>query len=201
MREGYFNKAHTEAKRECMDYIWYMWCGEDSPLFGKKKMTTFERYFIDDKTTHKEEKNPYYTLRNEESVCEHVLEAFGLDPKSSHIVNGHVPVKVVKGESPIKANGRLFVIDGGFSKAYQKETGIAGYTLIYNSHGMVLVSHEPFVSTDRAIGGGKGYPFLYGCAPVYTGQNPCEGYGYREKATGKYCRAGKTALRISERYH
>ena len=151
MREGYFNKAHTEAKRECMDYIWYMWCGEDSPLFGKKKMTTFERYFIDDKTTHKEEKNPYYTLRNEESVCEHVLEAFGLDPKSSHIVNGHVPVKVVKGESPIKANGRLFVIDGGFSKAYQKETGIAGYTLIYNSHGMVLVSHEPFVSTDRAI--------------------------------------------------
>ena len=151
MREGYFNKAHTEAKRECMDYIWYMWCGEDSPLFGKKKMTTFERYFIDDKTTHKEEKNPYYTLRNEESVCEHVLEAFGLDPKSSHIVNGHVPVKVVKGESPIKANGRLFVIDGGFSKAYQKETGIAGYMLIYNSHGMVLVSHEPFVSTDRAI--------------------------------------------------
>ena len=134
-----------------MDYIWYMWCGEDSPLFGKKKMTTFERYFIDDKTTHKEEKNPYYTLRNEESVCEHVLEAFGLDPKCSHIVNGHVPVKVVKGESPIKANGRLFVIDGGFSKAYQKETGIAGYTLIYNSHGMVLVSHEPFVSTDRAI--------------------------------------------------
>ena len=120
MREGYFNKAHTEAKRECMDYIWYMWCGEDSPLFGKKKMTTFERYFIE-------------------------------DPETSHIVNGHVPVKVVKGESPIKANGKLFVIDGGFSKAYQKETGIAGYTLIYNSHGIVLVSHEPFVSTDIAI--------------------------------------------------
>ena len=151
MREGYFNKAHTEAKRECMDYIWYMWCGEDSPLFGKKKMTTFERYFIDDKTTHKEEKNPYYTLRNEESVCEHVLEAFGLDPKSSHIVNGHVPVKVVKGESPIKANGRLFVIDGGFSKAYQKETGIAGYTLIYNSYGLILAAHDPFESTEAAI--------------------------------------------------
>lgn len=151
MREGYFNKPHTDAKRECMDVIWYMWCGEDSPLFGKKKMTTFERYFIDDKTTHKEVSNPYYSLRNEEATCKRVLEAFGLDPNVSHIVNGHVPVKVVKGESPIKANGRLFVIDGGFAKAYQKETGIAGYTLIYNSHGMVLVSHEPFVSTEIAI--------------------------------------------------
>lgn len=151
MREGYFNKAHTEAKRECMDHIWYMWCGEDSPMFGKKKMTTFERYFIDDKATHKEEKNPYYILRNEEKVCKGVLEAFGLDPETSHIINGHVPVKVVKGESPIKANGKLFVIDGGFSRAYQKETGIAGYTLIYNSHGMVLVCHEPFVSTEVAI--------------------------------------------------
>ena len=106
---------------------------------------------IEDKDTHKEEKNPYYTLRNEEAVCKNVLAAFGLDPETSHIVNGHVPVKVVKGESPIKANGKLFVIDGGFSKAYQKETGIAGYTLIYNSHGIVLVSHEPFVSTDIAI--------------------------------------------------
>ena len=151
MREGYFNKAHTEAKRECMDYIWYMWCGEDSPLFGKKKMTTFERYFVDDKVAQKEEKNPYYSLRNDENICKYVLEAFGLDPEASHIVNGHVPVKVVKGESPIKANGKLFVIDGGFSKAYQKETGIAGYTLIYNSHGIVLVSHEPFVSTDIAV--------------------------------------------------
>jgi len=151
MREGYFNKAHTEAKRECMDYIWYMWCGEDSPLFGKKKMTTFERYFVDDKVAQKEEKNPYYSLRNDENICKYVLEAFGLDPEISHIVNGHVPVKVVKGESPIKANGKLFVIDGGFSKAYQKETGIAGYTLIYNSHGIVLVSHEPFVSTDIAV--------------------------------------------------
>ncbi len=151
MREGYFNKPHTAAKRECMDVIWYMWCGEDSPLFGKKKMTTFERYFIDDKATHKEVSNPYYSLRNEEETCKRVLSAFGLDPEASHIVNGHVPVKVSKGESPIKANGRLFVIDGGFAKAYQKVTGIAGYTLIYNSHGMVLVSHEPFVSTDVAI--------------------------------------------------
>ena len=151
VREGYFNKPHTEAKRECMDLIWYLWCGEDSPLFGKKKMTTFERYFIDDKETHKEITNPYYSLRNEEETCCKVLEDFGLEPKVSHIINGHVPVKVSKGESPIKANGKLFVIDGGFAKAYQKVTGIAGYTLIYNSHGMVLVSHEPFVSTEVAI--------------------------------------------------
>lgn len=151
IRQGYFNKAHSEEKRKCMDITWYMWCGEESPLFGKKKMTTFERYFIDDKETHKEVKNPYYELRNEESVCNNVLEAFGLDPRTSHIINGHVPVKVKKGESPIKANGKLFVIDGGFSKAYQSETGIAGYTLIYNSHGLVLVSHEPFESAEQAI--------------------------------------------------
>ena len=150
-REGYFNKPHSESKRECMDILWYLWCGEESPVFGKKKMTTFERYFIDDKASHKEVSNPYYSLRNEESACKTILSAFGLNPDSSHIINGHVPVKVSKGESPIKANGRLFVIDGGFSKAYQKVTGIAGYTLIYNSHGMVLVSHEPFVSTDVAI--------------------------------------------------
>ncbi len=150
-REGYFNKPHSAAKRECMDIMWYLWCGEDSPLFGKKKMTTFERYFIDDKEAHKEVSNPYYSLRNEEATCRYVLEAFGLDPDASHIINGHVPVKVSKGESPIRANGKLFVIDGGFAKAYQKVTGIAGYTLIYNSHGMVLVSHEPFVSTEIAI--------------------------------------------------
>ena len=151
IREGYFNKAHTEAKREGMDLTWYLWCGEDSPLFGKKKMTTFERYFIDDKAAHLEAKNPYYNLRNDESVCETILSDFGLVPKDSHIINGHVPVKVKKGESPIKANGRLIVIDGGFAKAYQKETGIAGYTLIYNSHGLLLVSHEPFESTENAI--------------------------------------------------
>lgn len=151
VREGYFNQPHSEGKRQCMDIIWYLWCGEDSPLFGKKKMTTFERYFIDDETTHKEISNPYYTLRNEEKYCQDVLKDFELEPESSHIINGHVPVKVAKGESPIKANGRLFVIDGGFAKAYQKVTGIAGYTLIYNSHGLVLVSHEPFVSTEAAI--------------------------------------------------
>jgi len=151
VREGYFNTPHTYRKRMCMDFIWYLWCGENSPLFGKKKMATFERYFLDDKETHKEERCPYYKFRDKEEICRIVLENFGLDPETSHIINGHVPVKVVKGENPIKANGKLFVIDGGFAKAYQKETGIAGYTLIYNSHGLVLVSHEPFESREKAI--------------------------------------------------
>lgn len=152
-REAYFNVPHSDSKRECMDIVWYLWCGEDSPLFGKKRMTSFERYFIEDKSTHVEVKNPYYSLRNEEKICRDILASFDLDPDTSVIVNGHVPVKVSKGESPMKANGKLFVIDGGFAKAYQKVTGIAGYTLIYNSHGMVLVSHEPFVSIDEVIDG------------------------------------------------
>lgn len=151
VREGYFNKAHSDTKRECMDIIWYLWCGEDSPVFGKKKMTTFERYFIDDKDAHKEVSNPFYSLRNKEEICKMILADFGMNPERSHIINGHVPVKVSKGESPIKADGRLFVIDGGFAKAYQKVTGIAGYTLIYNSHGLVLVSHEPFESMEKAV--------------------------------------------------
>ena len=151
IREGYFNKRDSKEKEHCLDITWYMWCGADSPIFGKKKMTTFERYFIDDKTPHKEERNPYYDLRNSEEVCCTILNNFGLKPESSHIINGHVPVRVVKGESPVKANGKLFVIDGGFAKAYQKVTGIAGYTLIYNSHGLVLVSHEPFESVDIAV--------------------------------------------------
>ena len=151
VREGYFNKAHSDTKRECMDIIWYLWCGEDSPVFGKKKMTTFERYFIDDKEAHKEISNPFYSLRNNEEICKMILADFGMNPERSHIINGHVPVKVSKGESPIKADGRLFVIDGGFAKAYQKVTGIAGYTLIYNSHGLVLVSHEPFESMEKAV--------------------------------------------------
>lgn len=151
VREGYFNTPHSDIKRFCMDIIWYMWCGENSPLFGKKKMATFERYFITDKSIHKEEYNPYYKNRNDINISRTVLENFGLDPDNSIIINGHVPVKVSKGESPIKADGRMFVIDGGFAKAYQKETGIAGYTLIYNSHGLVLVSHEPFISAEKAI--------------------------------------------------
>ena len=151
VREGYFNKSNMEDKRIGMDFMWYLWCGQKSPLFGKKNMATFERYFIDEKETHKEGNNPYFGMRDDEKVCNNILREFGLDANISHIVNGHVPVKVVKGESPIKANGKLLVIDGGFAKAYQAETGIAGYTLIYNSYGLLLASHEPFESTQKAI--------------------------------------------------
>ncbi|GFP74656.1 fructose-1,6-bisphosphatase [Clostridium fungisolvens] len=151
VREGYFYKNNPEAKLYGMDIIWYLWNGKDSPLFGKDKMTTFERYFIEDKATHVEKKNYYFELEDDEKACNMIFEEFGLDPKVSHIINGHVPVKIKKGESPIKANGKLLVIDGGFSRAYQPETGIAGYTLIYNSYGLLLVSHEPFESTQKAI--------------------------------------------------
>ncbi len=149
-RQGYF-ATDLAVKQEGQDTMWYLWSGSRSPLFGKDKMATFERYFIADKATHKETMNTYYALRDREETAVKILQTFGLDPQVSHIINGHVPVKVSKGESPIKANGRLLVIDGGFSKAYQKETGIAGYTLIYNSYGMLLASHEPFESTQQAI--------------------------------------------------
>lgn len=151
VREGYFNKSNQEAKQRGMDFMWYLWCGYNSPLFGKKKMATFERYFIEEKETHAEGNNPYYGMRDNESICIKIIEEFGLDPETSHIINGHVPVKVVKGENPIKANGKLLVIDGGFAKAYQKQTGIAGFTLIYNSYGLLLASHEPFETTHKAI--------------------------------------------------
>ncbi|MFW5799859.1 MAG: fructose-1,6-bisphosphatase [Spirochaetota bacterium] len=149
-REGYYSK-NPEKKQYGMDAMWYLWSGQNSPLFGKKKMATFERYFIDDKEARKEEKNPYYKFRDREDVAKRILKEFDLDPDNSHIINGHVPVEVKKGESPIKANGKLLVIDGGFAKAYQSKTGIAGYTLIYNSYGMLLAAHEPFETTDKAI--------------------------------------------------
>ncbi|MGD9569169.1 MAG: fructose-1,6-bisphosphatase [Sedimentibacter sp.] len=151
VREGYFHKNNPEGKQYGMDMTWYLWTGPDSPLFGKDKMTTFERYFIDDKETHKEIKNPYFKLEDSEEMCNLIFEEFGLHPETSHIINGHVPVKSKNGESPIKANGKLIVIDGGFSRAYQGTTGIAGYTLIYNSYGLILVSHDPFESTQKAI--------------------------------------------------
>ncbi|MFU8860797.1 MAG: fructose-1,6-bisphosphatase [Cyclonatronaceae bacterium] len=150
-RQGYFTNDNPEMKQYGMDTMWYLWSGAQSPLFGKDKMATFERYFIADKETHREEKNPYYDYRTEENVASEILEEFGLDPENGHIINGHVPVKVKKGESPVKAGGRLLVIDGGFAKAYQNETGIAGYTLIYNSYGLLLSAHQPFESTQKAI--------------------------------------------------
>ena len=150
-RQGAFNTEDLQKRSYGQDVIWYLWTGPLSPVFGKKKMATFERYFIQDETTHKEVKNPYYKYRDQEETAKMILKEFGVTSPHGRIVNGHVPVKVSKGESPIKAGGRLLVIDGGFSKAYQKETGIAGYTLIYNSYGFLLSSHQPFVSAQTAI--------------------------------------------------
>lgn len=151
VREGYLFKDKTNQKQYGMDIMWYLWTGKCSSLFGKDDMTTFERYFIAEKETHKENKNPYFTLREDEEVCNKIFKEFELDTNESHIINGHVPVESKNGESPIKANGRIIAIDGGFSRAYQEKTGIAGYTLIYNSQSLQLVSHEPFTSTEEAI--------------------------------------------------
>lgn len=150
-REAYFFKSYSKQKLFAMDMMWYLWCGPNSPEFGKYKMTTFERYFIDDKAPHKEDRNPYYKYRDDVDLCKNIFKEFNLDPAISHIINGHIPVKTKEGESPIKANGRLLVIDGGFCRAYQPQTGIAGYTLIYNSYGLLLTSHEPFESIRKAI--------------------------------------------------
>ena len=133
------------------DYFLYLWCGKDSPLFDKSKMATFERYFLKDKDTYKEEKGNYFKLRDSEEVCDRILDAFGVKGENRHIINGHVPVHASKGENPVKAGGKLMVIDGGFSEAYHNETGIAGYTLVYHSRGFQLVQHEPFTSARDAI--------------------------------------------------
>ena len=150
VRKGFFALDENE-RQDGKDIMWYIWLHPDSPLFGKDKMATFERYFLQDAETHIVKKNPYYSLLENEKVINQILEEFGLDPAVSHIVNGHVPVKRKDGENPVKCGGKVLVIDGGFSKAYQKETGIAGYTLIFNSYGLLLVAHEPFESTESAI--------------------------------------------------
>ena len=151
IRESFFNRENNEKDKRNRDFVWYLWCGKNSPLFGKDVMRTFERYFIDDKKIHKENKNPYYMFINKKEKCEMILREFGLNPENSHIINGHVPVKVKEGESPVKADGKLFMIDGGFSKAYRKTTGIAGYTLVYNSYGIKIISLAPFESQEKAI--------------------------------------------------
>ena len=149
-RKGYYSQD-KEERRKGRDTLWYIWAGPKSPVFGKDKMATFERYFIADKETHKETKNAYYRLYDNEEILNKILREFGLDEQRSHIINGHVPVEIKRGETPIKCNGKLLIIDGGFSKAYQGKTGIAGYTLVANSHGMNLVEHRPFVSAEDAI--------------------------------------------------
>lgn len=149
-RKGFYS-LDPEEKQKGLDILWFIWENKNSPVFGKEKMTTFERYFIADKDTHKEPKNPYYRLLEEEEVVNSILAEFGLSSKDAHIINGHIPVEAKLGESPVKCNGKLLIIDGGFSKAYQDKTGIAGYTLIYNSYGLVLAAHEPFESVDKAV--------------------------------------------------
>ena len=151
IRTAFHQDSDPDEKAYAIDYFLYLWCGPDSPLFDKSKMATFERYFITDKETHKEEKGYYFKLRDSEEVIDHIMDAFGVTGPNRHIINGHVPVRTTKGENPIKANGKLMVIDGGFSKAYHNETGIAGYTLVYHSRGFQLVQHEPFTSTEDAI--------------------------------------------------
>ena len=150
-RQGYYATDNPAQKQYGMDAMWFLWCAPQSPLFGKEKMATFERYFLADPSTHKEKRNAYYLLRDQEETACKILTEFGLNPETGHIINGHVPVKVVKGERPVKAQGKLIVIDGGFSRAYQKETGIAGYTLISNSRGWLLAAHHPFESTQKAV--------------------------------------------------
>ncbi len=151
VREAYFKTGEPEELAFACDYLWYLWCGPDSPLFDKSKMATFERAFIADAETHKEEKGAYYTLRTQEEICDRILDEFGVEGTHRHIINGHVPVRSVKGENPIKANGKMLVIDGGFSRPYHSKTGIAGYTLVYHSRGFQLVQHEPFESRAKAI--------------------------------------------------
>lgn len=151
VRTAFDTEADADERSQARDYFWYLWCGPDSPLFDKSKMSTFERYFVADKETHNEKKGWYYTLRDNPDVCDHIMDEFGVKGQHRHIINGHVPVRVGKGENPIKAGGKLMVIDGGFAKAYHDTTGIAGYTLVYHSRGFQLVQHEPFSSTEEAI--------------------------------------------------
>ncbi len=152
-RKGYY-AIDPEEKKKGSDILWFIWENKNSPVFGKDKMTTFERYFVAEKATHVEPKNPYYRLLEKEEVVNAILAEFGLSGQEAHIVNGHIPIEAKKGESPVKCGGKLLIIDGGFSKAYQPKTGIAGYTLIYNSYGLVLAAHEPFESVEKAVSDG-----------------------------------------------
>lgn len=154
IRSAFNTDTPRQQKQWARDYFWYLWCGPDSPLFDKSRMTTFERYFLSDKSLHEEKKGAYYSLRNDPIVCDRILDAFGVEGEHRHIINGHVPVHVAAGENPIKADGKLMVIDGGFAEPYHKTTGIAGYTLVYHSRGFDLIQHEPFKSTKEAINGG-----------------------------------------------
>ena len=150
-RKAYYDKRGSEERQFGMDFLWWLWAGRNSPIFGRDRMTTFERRFIADEATWAEPKNAYYTYYHDRRICDRILKEFGLQGEHCHIINGHVPVKVRKGESPIKGGGKLIVIDGGFSRAYQSTSGIAGYTLIYNSRHYRIVSHQPFAGKWNAV--------------------------------------------------
>lgn len=149
--EKRLRKAYNEKNSEEADFAWFLWCSPLSPLFGKENMATFERMYIDDKTTHHEKKQPYFELWNNEEICKKIMREFDINCETGHIINGHIPVKFIDGESPVKANGKLILIDGGMSTAYRKQTGIAGYTLIYNSYGLAITSHYPFESINQIV--------------------------------------------------
>jgi fructose-1,6-bisphosphatase-3 len=153
-RTAFDNDVDPEVRNKYADFFWYLWCGPESPLFGKARMATFERYLLDDKEVQNEPKGWYYILRDNPEICDRILDEFGVQGDHRHIINGHVPVRVFKGETPIKADGRLMVIDGGFSQHYHSTTGIAGYTLVYHSRGFELIQHEPFTSRKDAIQNG-----------------------------------------------
>ncbi|MBO5408858.1 MAG: fructose-1,6-bisphosphatase [Clostridia bacterium] len=172
LRKGFFLPEHHPEKESCVDFYWYLWCGTHSPLFGKSQMKTFERYYLSDPATHREDKNPYYRLIEGESsrqLVAKILKEFSLSEETSHIINGHVPVRQSCGESPLKAGGRLFMIDGGLSRAYQGKTGIGGYTLMYHSRGFLLTAHEPFSNRTDAVEEGRDIV----STPVATEQMPC----------------------------
>lgn len=154
-RRGYYAPWDSDEQRRGKDFMWFLWCGRHSPLFGRSRICTFERLLLDAPETYEEPRNPYYKLYHDEQACLRILEEFGLHSPHSHIINGHIPVRRLKGESPIKAGGRLVVIDGGFCRAYQNKTGTAGYTLVYNSYGMRIIAHEPFGGVTDAVAGNK----------------------------------------------
>ena len=190
----------NEEQRKGRDILWFIWASPNSPLFGKDKMTTFERYFIADKATHKEVKGAYYRLLENEEVIDSLLREFGLDPAKGHIINGHVPVHQGEGESPVKCGGKVIVIDGGFCKAYHKVTGIAGYTLVYNSYGLILCAHESFTSAEDAVS--KESDIVSNRVAVhYTTKRRLVRYRYRNCSQGKDWRADAASGRIPARNH
>jgi fructose-1,6-bisphosphatase-3 len=150
-RDAFYAPLGSDERRRGQSILWFLWCGKNSPLSARERITSFERSFIADPRAHAEPKNAYLNLRERQDVAARILAEFSLDPERGHIINGHTPIRRAKGESPIKAGGRVIVIDGGFCSAYHKKTGIAGYTLIYNAEGMRILAHRPFPGTEAAV--------------------------------------------------